>query len=211
MKKNLNLGVHFTIHFSAYTLPYTSTGNGNGLVPNRWQAITYTPDEDPDAFNAIHAHRADSRFAPSQWETSLQSNAVSHWLGTNLESVLTHVAGGQISPGLNISKNFHLLHIQNFIFFNTDCIWFKENPCQNLLVQLADLLATRQIPSWLLMPWFRPGILLNTIIYKRMELNLRLHLKCQQWTISIINNHYRSSTWPPCQWFPKNLSGGLQT
>ena len=55
MKKNLNLGVHFTIHFSAYTLPYTSTGNGNGLVPNRWQAITYTPDEDPDAFNAIHA------------------------------------------------------------------------------------------------------------------------------------------------------------
>ena len=28
--------------------------------------------------------RADSRFAPSQWETSLQSNDVSHWLGTNL-------------------------------------------------------------------------------------------------------------------------------
>ena len=32
--------------------------------------------------------RADSRLAPSQWETSLQSNAVSHWLGTNLESAL---------------------------------------------------------------------------------------------------------------------------
>ena len=32
--------------------------------------------------------RADSRFAPSQWETSLQSNAVSHWLGANLESAL---------------------------------------------------------------------------------------------------------------------------
>ena len=26
--------------------------------------------------------------APSQWERSLQSNAVSHWLGANLESVL---------------------------------------------------------------------------------------------------------------------------
>ena len=25
--------------------------------------------------------RADSKFAPSQWETVLQSNAVSHWLG----------------------------------------------------------------------------------------------------------------------------------
>ena len=30
----------------------------------------------------------DSRLAPSQWETSLQSNAVSHWVGANLESVL---------------------------------------------------------------------------------------------------------------------------
>ena len=37
-------------------------------------------------------HRADFRFVPSQWETSLQSNAVSHWLGTNLESALYHKA-----------------------------------------------------------------------------------------------------------------------
>ena len=33
--------------------------------------------------------RADSRLAPSLWQTSLQSNAVSHWLGTNLESALS--------------------------------------------------------------------------------------------------------------------------
>ena len=33
--------------------------------------------------------RADSRLAPCQWETSLQSNAVSHWLGANLEAALT--------------------------------------------------------------------------------------------------------------------------
>ena len=32
--------------------------------------------------------RADSRLSPSQWETSLRSNAVSHWLGANLESDL---------------------------------------------------------------------------------------------------------------------------
>ena len=32
--------------------------------------------------------RADSRFAPSQWETALLCNAVSHWLGTSLESIL---------------------------------------------------------------------------------------------------------------------------
>ena len=32
--------------------------------------------------------RADSRLAPSQWETALQSNTVSHWLGANPESAL---------------------------------------------------------------------------------------------------------------------------
>ena len=32
----------------------------------------------------IH-YRADHKLAPSQWETSLQSNAVSHWLGANLK------------------------------------------------------------------------------------------------------------------------------
>ena len=32
--------------------------------------------------------RTDSKIAPSQWETSLQSNAVSHWLGASLESAL---------------------------------------------------------------------------------------------------------------------------
>ena len=33
-------------------------------------------------------YRADSRFAPSQWETALLCNDVSHWLGANLESAL---------------------------------------------------------------------------------------------------------------------------
>ena len=35
-------------------------------------------------------YRIDSRFAPSQWETVLQSNTVSHWLGANLDSALTY-------------------------------------------------------------------------------------------------------------------------
>ena len=35
--------------------------------------------------------RADSRLVPSQRETSLQSNAVSHWLGSNLESRHTNM------------------------------------------------------------------------------------------------------------------------
>ena len=33
-------------------------------------------------------YRADSRFVPSQWETPLLCNDVSHWLGTNIESAV---------------------------------------------------------------------------------------------------------------------------
>ena len=36
-------------------------------------------------------YRADSRLAPIQRETSLQSNAVPHWLGANLESALVYI------------------------------------------------------------------------------------------------------------------------
>ena len=36
-------------------------------------------------------HRADSRFAPSQWETTLLCK-VSHWLGASLESILYQLA-----------------------------------------------------------------------------------------------------------------------
>ena len=38
-------------------------------------------------------YRTDSRLAPSQWETSLQSNTVSHWQDTNLELVLKYTPG----------------------------------------------------------------------------------------------------------------------
>ena len=41
-------------------------------------------------------YRADSMLAPSQWEATLSSNAVSHWLSANLESALYYivVSGG---------------------------------------------------------------------------------------------------------------------
>ena len=41
--------------------------------------------------SALVYNTVDSRFAPSQWETSLQSNAVSHWLGPNLKSALYNI------------------------------------------------------------------------------------------------------------------------
>ena len=38
---------------------------------------------------------ADSMIAPGQWETSLQSNAISHWMGASLESSLYNVLPSQ--------------------------------------------------------------------------------------------------------------------
>ena len=45
----------------------------------------------------LYTLSVDFRFAPSQWETSLQNNAVSHWLGANLKSAMHP---GDLSPTL---------------------------------------------------------------------------------------------------------------
>ena len=57
--------------------------------------------------------RTDSRLAPSQWETLLQSNAVSHWLGTNLESALDDVTFASKHFTVKMSNNevyFKIIH-----------------------------------------------------------------------------------------------------
>ena len=46
-------------------------------------------------------HRADSRFAPSQWETSLQSNAVFRWLNATLELALNHILPAKLWYGMS--------------------------------------------------------------------------------------------------------------
>ena len=47
--------------------------------------VSYREVEFTETSLIANSWYADSRFAPSQWETSLQSNAVSNWLGANLE------------------------------------------------------------------------------------------------------------------------------
>ena len=51
---------------------------------------------------SFHIYRADARIVPSQWETALLCNDVSHWLGTNLESALiyTHTSVQDSQPDL---------------------------------------------------------------------------------------------------------------
>ena len=65
--------------------------------------------------------RVDSRLAPSQWETSLQSNTVSHWLGANLESAMGRCDG--------MKSN---IHFRIRLRLNTQCqvqIGHKRNHC----------------------------------------------------------------------------------
>ena len=51
-------------------------------------------------------YRADSRFVPSQWEKSLQSNTVSHCLGANLESALWYTGNDGPELGWGAFKKY---------------------------------------------------------------------------------------------------------
>ena len=62
----------------------------NALWSKTWASLVHSfhsLGEFRAQFNLIR-YRADSRFAPSQWERTLLCNDVSHWLGANLESSL---------------------------------------------------------------------------------------------------------------------------
>ena len=67
------------------TIPDRSRHTG---ILTLFNAVSMRTFKTCNARSNIIGDRANSRFAPCQWETSLQSNAVSHCLGTNLESAL---------------------------------------------------------------------------------------------------------------------------
>ena len=51
-------------------------------------------------------YRADSRFAPSQWDTALLCNDVSHLLGASLESALTYHIANFMGPSWSCRGNY---------------------------------------------------------------------------------------------------------
>ena len=55
------------------------------VIMKMWQAISRTSGT---STHCIYMPRLILRLAPRKWETSLQSNAVSHWQDANLESAL---------------------------------------------------------------------------------------------------------------------------
>ena len=90
-------------------------------------------------------HRADSSFAPSQWEMVLLCNDVSHWLGASLESALSHVPIPRKKYGVlkrhGISKPWscgcEIMQdpaILNKGFYSYNSFW-KRAHCSNILDQ----------------------------------------------------------------------------
>ena len=63
------------------------------LHPNILPTFYNSLNIDQKTFRPDHTYTttsADSWFMPSQWETSLESNTVSHWPGANIEPALNH-------------------------------------------------------------------------------------------------------------------------
>ena len=77
-------------------------------------------------------YRADSRFAPNQWETALLCNDVSHCLGASLESVLWYIAKTMKTVDGSASKKVALFVdllccITNFAFISTALnTWYER-------------------------------------------------------------------------------------
>ena len=101
-----------------------------GLAGNHWKEEWWCDDMDtllallnlfegnlpvisgspPPSLDLRCHNRADFRLAHCQWESVLQSNAVSHWLGANLESAL-HNAPGLAFEGSSSIYAFRFLNL----------------------------------------------------------------------------------------------------
>ena len=75
-------------------------------------------------------HWADSGLAPSQWETSLQSNAISHWLGANPESALSHMVSSNPVLFLHMVSLGH----NELIKFSLSLCHTFDKVCINILL-----------------------------------------------------------------------------
>ena len=85
-------------------------------------------------------YRADSRLALSQWETSLQSNAVVYWLGANLESALVYIAISQ-RTGVLIK---HVLHPEIYFSAGNGLDSHHRGPvghCYSLCISVISCIA----------------------------------------------------------------------
>ena len=98
----------------------------------------------------VYFARADSRFAVSQWETLLQSNAVSHWLSTSRESALLYntklvLSGKQLWWNLLI----YTLDIQQVTYI----WWCWQNEETEWRILVWYTCPCSHFPTWLFRIW----------------------------------------------------------
>ena len=110
----------------------------------------------------LYWYRADSRLVLSQWETSLQCNAIPHWLGTKLISTLliwlmrNHGTGNSrqnINQIITLRWRQNGYHCTDNIF---KCIFLNENVWISIKISLRfdpkgpinNILALVQIIAW---------------------------------------------------------------
>ena len=108
--------------------------------------------------------RADSRFAPSQWETALLCNDISHWLGANLESALVTILSEALTKWPSLGTHLNILRPrQNCRRFTDDifvCILLNENAWISLKIsqKFVPEVQINNIPALVqIMAWRRPG------------------------------------------------------
>ena len=75
-----------------------------------WQSTRkVTPVTAAGWHDSLLVSRADSRIAPSQWETALLCNSVSHWLGASLESALSKLILQSLPYFIQVWKHWGLM------------------------------------------------------------------------------------------------------
>ena len=81
---------------------------------------------------AFVLYRTDSRFGSSQWETPLQSNGVSHWLGAKLESALLYMCVHGITFWLYYFADLLITISEASEQIQVDGTWGKQSPKDQL-------------------------------------------------------------------------------
>ena len=90
--------------FTSFSLLAAIVGTTNIIFANFCRATATHLEIKHSSMKSIDYLWADFTFAPSQWKTALQSNAVSHWLGANLESALLSILRSE-QNGQNFAHN----------------------------------------------------------------------------------------------------------
>ena len=98
--------------------------NWNHILEKKWPSCSRVNGKSSDYYHTHGTHLfllgSLSTFVPSQWETSLQSDEVSHWLSANLESALYHSTHTWLETWRSITPNVqHAIIMHNIDTIST--------------------------------------------------------------------------------------------